>query len=230
MEIFLDTANTHEIRRWLACGVIDGVTTNPSIMLKDGVSDLAARVLEIAQLLGDRPFSVEVVTNDPEEMLRQARHFARWASNIVVKITIVSETGEPCLNVVHQLVSEGIRVNVTACMSLGQAMLAAKAGATYVSLFSGRIADEGNDPAAVIGNTRRWLDMWSSSTKIIVGSIRGVIDIQQAALAGAHVITIPPQLMSKLADHKYSRFTVSEFVRDGQKAFELAATGRFEIV
>jgi transaldolase len=104
-------------------------------------------------------------------------------------------------------------------MSFGQAVLASKAGASYVSLFGGRISDEGHDAPKVIKMAREWLDLWGYKSKIIVGSIREVISIQDAAIAGAHVITIPPQLMAKMVDHKYSRYTVGQFVRDGERAF-----------
>jgi transaldolase len=155
-------------------------------------------------------------------MLVQARVLSACAPNIVVKIPVITETGEPCFEVMHRLEREGIRVNATACLAFGQAMLAAKAGATYVSLFAGRIADEGHEPGPVIAATRRWVDMWGGRTKIIAASIRGVTEIQAAALAGAHVLTIPPAILSKLADHKYTRSTVHEFVRDAKAASELA--------
>lgn len=226
MEIFLDTSNLVEIEKWLRHGVTDGVTTNPSIMLKDGHRDLEAGARKIATLIAPRPVSVEVITNDLDEMVHQAREFASWASNIVIKIPIINENGEPCLEVIKTLESEKIRVNCTACMSFGQAVLASKAGATYVSLFGGRISDEGHDAPRVIKLTREWLDMWGYKSKIIVGSIREVINIQDAAVAGAHVITIPPTFMAKMVDHKYSRYTVGQFVRDGQKAFsELERVG-----
>lgn len=227
MEIFLDTANIDQVTRWLAQGVIDGVTTNPSIMLKDGVYDIEAGAKAIAALLGDLPLSVEVITNDLDEMLAQARTFASWAKNIVVKIPVINESGTPCFGVVKTLESSGIRVNVTAMLSFGQMMLAAKAGATYISLFGGRVADEGQPMGDVIRMTRRWLDDWGFKSKIIVGSVREVMNIQEAATAGAHVVTIPPQFLARLADHKYTRFTVGEFVRDGQKALaELDALQR----
>ena len=219
MEIFLDTSSLGEIERWLRHGVIDGVTTNPSIMLKDGHRDLEAGSKEIAALITPRPVSVEVITNDLDEMVFQAREFASWASNIVIKIPITNEDGEPCLEVIKTLEGEGIRVNCTACMSFGQAVLASKAGATYVSLFGGRISDEGHDASRVIKMTREWLDLWGYKSKIIVGSIREVINIQDAAVAGAHVITIPPRFMAKMVDHKYTRYTVGQFVRDGGRAF-----------
>lgn len=188
-------------------------------MLKDGHRDLEIGSKEIAALIAPRPVSVEVITNDLSEMVRQAREFASWASNIVIKIPILNEDGEPCLQVIKNLEEEGIRVNCTACLSIGQAVLAAKAGATYVSLFGGRISDEGHDAPKVIKMTRKWLDLWGYRSKIIVGSIREVVNIQDAAIAGAHVITIPPQFMTKMVDHKYSRFTVGQFVRDGERAF-----------
>lgn len=226
MEIFLDTSNLAEIEKWLWHGVIDGVTTNPSIMFKDGHRDLEAGSKEIAALIAPRPVSVEVITNDLSEMVRQAREFASWASNIVIKIPILNEDGAPCLEVIKTLEEEGIRVNCTACMSFGQAVLAAKAGATYVSLFGGRISDEGHDAPKVIKMAREWLDLWGYKSRIIVGSIREVINIQDAAVAGAHVITIPPKFMAKMVDHKYSRYTVGQFVRDGQMAFaELEKVG-----
>ena len=227
MEIFLDTANIEQIEKWLAQGVIDGVTTNPSIMLRDGVYDIEAGAKAIAARLGDLPLSVEVITNDLDEMLAQARTFASWAKNIVVKIPVINESGAPCFGVVKTLESSGVRVNVTAMLSFGQMMLAAKAGATYISLFGGRVADEGQPMGDVIRMTRRWLDDWGFKSKIIVGSVREVMNIQEAAAAGAHVVTIPPQFLARLADHKYTRFTVGEFVRDGQKALaELDALRR----
>jgi transaldolase len=109
-------------------------------------------------------------------------------------------------------------VNATAILSFNQAMLAAKAGATYVSIFAGRVADEGNDPCVVIRNVRKWLDDWAHPAQIIVGSIRTLMDIQNAALSGAHIITIPPQFIPKMVDHKYTRETVRQFNRDAAKA------------
>jgi transaldolase len=220
MRIFIDSADQKQVAQWLDQGVVDGATTNPSIMFKDGVSDLEDGARKLAALLGERPLSVEVTSNDREIMLEQARTFATWARNIVVKIPIVNEFGESCLGVIHRLTREGIGVNATAILSFNQAILAAKAGATYVSIFAGRVADEGNDPAIVIRNVRRWLDDWSISARIIVGSIRTVIDIQNAALAGAHIITIPPQFLPKMVDHRYTRETVRQFVDDAEKTME----------
>ena len=226
MQIFLDTADAKEVRNWMSQGIVDGVTTNPSILFKEGVHDPAEGAAQLCALLGDKPISLEVTTNDREEMLRQGRSYARWASNVVVKIPICTEEGESCLGVVHQLSRSGVKVNSTAILSFNQAILAAKAGATYVSIFAGRIADEGGDPGAVISRVRQWLDLWRSPAQIIVGSIRSVMDIQQAALAGAHIITIPPAFLPKMVDHKYSRDTVRQFNRDAEKAVAQMARAR----
>ena len=217
MQIFIDSADVKQIETWLRQGVVDGATTNPSIMFNDGITDLRIGALRLCKLLGNRPLSIEVTTNEQEAMLTQAREFATWAPNIVVKIPIINERGESCLGVIHSLNSEGISINATAILSFNQAVLAAKAGATYVSIFAGRVADEGNDPVTVIGNVRRWLNEWEYSARIIVGSIRTVMDIQSAALAGAHIITIPPQFLPKMVDHRYTRETVRQFVQDAEK-------------
>jgi len=226
VEIFLDSSKLDEVRNWLRQGVVDGVTTNPSIMLKDGVLELEEGCRDICRLVGDRPVSIEVTTNDHEEMIRQARGFATWAPNVVVKIPIVNEEGESSLGVIHVLTNESIAVNATAILSFNQAILAAKAGATYVSIFAGRVADEGNDPNVIIRNVRSWLDAWGYTAKIIVGSIRTVMDIQSAALAGAHIITIPPQFLPKMIDHKYSRETVRQFNQDAAKAAQQVLRAR----
>jgi len=220
MKIFIDSADQREIQRWLGEGIIDGVTTNPSIMLKDGVYDIEAGAKRLCRLVGDRPCSIEVTTNDRKQMLEQARVFARWGSNIIVKIPVVNECGDSCLSVINTLTSEGVAVNATAILSFNQALLATKAGATYVSIFAGRVADEGNDSSQVIRNVRSWIEDWGYASEIIVGSVRGVIDVQNAALAGAHIVTIPPQFLPKMIDHKYTRETVAQFVRDAEKALK----------
>jgi transaldolase len=220
MEIFADTADLTEIRTWLDFGIIDGVTTNPSILLASGVYDLRMGAVEIAKLLRDKPLSVEVVTDDLDEMYAQAVEMATWAQNIVIKIPIITTQGEPCLGVIAKLIQAGVKVNATACMSFNQAMLAAKAGATYVSLFAGRISDEGADSSQVVHNTSTWLKAWAMASKIIVGSIRETINVQDAALAGADVVTVPPKFLRQMIDHKYSRFTVGQFLADGRSAAE----------
>jgi transaldolase len=226
MRVFVDSADQKQIGYWLEEGVVDGVTTNPSIMFKDGATDLEECARTLAGMLGERPLSVEVTSNDRTVMVEQARTFATWARNIVAKIPIVNEYGESCLGVMHRLSQEGIGVNATAILSFNQALLAAKAGATYVSIFAGRVADEGNDPAVTIRNIRQWLDDWDLPPHIIVGSIRTVMDIQSAALAGAHIITIPPQFLPKMVDHRYTRETVRQFVHDAEKTIEQMKKGK----
>jgi len=221
MEIFVDSADVNEIGKWLKMGIVDGVTTNPSIMLNDKVYDMEKGAKEIAALINPRPVSVEVTTNDLDEMMNQARKFASWAPNIVVKIPQETQDGVPCYGVMHQLETEGVRVNATVALSLGQVILAAKAGATYISIFVGRVEDEGGNAFEVTKNAAEWLEHWKFKSKIIVGSIRSVADVLQAAMAGAHVITIPPQFLTRMADHKYTRETVRQFVSDATKAMEM---------
>jgi transaldolase len=221
MEIFIDSAKLTEIEKWLRMGVIDGVTTNPSIMFNDGVYDAEVGAKEIAALVNPRPVSVEVTTNDLDEMITQAETFASWAPNIVVKIPQITQDGIPCYGVIRELENKNIKVNATAALSFGQVLLAAKAGATYISIFAGRVSDEGGNAPEVIKNCVEWLEHWKFKSRLIIGSIRSVGDILSAALAGAHIITIPPQFLGKMADHKYTRETVRQFVADAQKALEM---------
>jgi transaldolase len=221
MEIFIDSADITEIKRWLDYGVIDGVTTNPSIMLKDKVYDMERGAIEIARLVEPKPVSVEVTTNDLEEMVSQAKRLAAWAPNIVVKIPVLNQEGEPTLGVIRELTRQGVKVNATVILSLGQLMLAAKAGATFVSIFGGRVADEGGDAPLLIRQAVDWLARWNYKARVIVGSIRTVMDIQQAAIAGAHIITVPPPFLSRMMEHRYTRETVRQFISDAVKALEM---------
>ena len=221
MEIFVDSANIKEITRWLEYGIADGVTTNPSIMFKDGIHDIEKGAKEIARLIDPRPLSVEVTSNDLDEMFTQANEFASWADNIVIKIPQINTDGIPCYGIIKNLEIMGVKVNATAAMSFGQVMLAAKAKATYISIFAGRVTDEGGDASLIIKNSIEWLKRWNFSSKIIIGSIRSVGDVITAALAGAHIITIPPQFIDKMADHKNTRATVNQFLSDAQKTMEL---------
>jgi transaldolase len=159
-------------------------------------------------------------------MIEQGRAFARWASNVVVKIPIVTQDGGSCLKAIYALSRAGIPVNATAILSFNQAVLAAKAGACYVSVFAGRVADEGHDPAQLIAGLQQWLRRWESQARVLVGSIRSVMDVQRAAEAGADIITIPPAMLPKMVDHKYSRETVRQFNEDAARAFTAAAAAR----
>ena len=219
MEIFIDSADLSEIETWIDQGVIDGVTTNPSILLKDRVFDIESGIKTIAEAIGDRPLSVEVTTDNQEEMLVQAREFASWAENIVVKIPVINQYGHPCLGVISALARENIKVNVTGILSYNQIVLAAKAGGTYLSIFAGRVCDEGHDGAELISNSVRFTEKWGFG-KILAGSIRGAFDVQTAATAGAHIVTVPPQFLNKMVDHKYTRETIKEFINNAEQAME----------
>jgi len=218
MQIFLDSASVSEIERWLNSGLVDGVTTNPSIMYRDGLHHLEAGTKKLAALIDPLPLSVEVTSNDTEEMYLQAKRFAAWGDNIVVKIPQINQDGVPCYGVIHRLEEDGIRVNATVALSLSQVILSAKAGATYISIFAGRIIDEGGNAGDVVADAVEWLDRWQYKSLIIVGSIRTVGDVLTAAMAGAHIVTMPPQFLAKMADHKYTRDTVRQFMEDARKA------------
>lgn len=221
MKIFIDSANVKEIDKWVKYGIADGVTTNPTIMLKDGLYDIEKGVKKIAKMIDPLPLCAEVTTNDTKEMLEQAKWLASLAHNIVVKIPVENEFGVPCYDVINQLEKSGIKVNATAILSFGQLMLAAKSGATYVSIFAGRISDEGGNSDEVIAESVEWLERWEFKSQLIIGSMRSVGDVINAALAGAHIVTIPPSILDKMADHKYTRATVKQFVNDAQSALKL---------
>jgi len=192
-----------------------------------GVGELRRRWASRAPPAGDPPRS-ETSESIPDTKLspEEARRIATWGKHVSVKIPITNTRQESAIPLIGKLSQEGIGVNATAILSFNQAILAAKAGATYVSIFAGRVADEGNDPAIVIQNVRRWLDDWGLSAHIIVGSIRTVMDIQNAALAGTHIITVPPQFLPKMVDHRYSRETVRQFVQDAEKTITQMAKSR----
>jgi transaldolase len=224
MPIFLDTADLQEVRRFHRMGIIRGVTTNPTILLrqgfKGGLRELEARAKEIAGLIAPLPLSVEVTTNDPAKMVEQARAFAGWAENMVVKITVHGPEGElDNMEVIHDLETvHRIRVNVTSMMSAQQCFLAAMAGATYVSIFGGRVNNMGYNACAEISRLRRLLDGFNLPARIIVGSTREILNVVEWLEAGAHVVTVLPHLLEGMLVHPYSKETVQMFLRDGAKA------------
>jgi transaldolase len=225
MKLFVDTASLSEVEKCMAAGICDGVTNNPTINLVAGIgtkSEMKQRTIEIAELIHPRPLCVEVTTDEPAEMLRQAHEFHGWSHNIVVKITITTRDGTSCLPVIHELYKEGIEVNATAMMTFNQAFLAAKSGAKYLSLFGGRIDDEGSDAVHVIGETRKWLDRWGAdcpnSPEIIVGSSRTTKNITDWALLGAHILTITPAIIDKLLVNARTKETVKQFIEDAARA------------
>lgn len=225
MSIFVDTANIDEIRRFHRMGVIRGVTTNPTILLKSGASgeQIEGVSKEIADLIKPYPLSVEVTTNDPTEMMQQAELFVTWAENIVVKITIHGPNGElENMEVIHQLETErNIRINVTAMMSAQQCFLAAMAGASYVSIFGGRVNNMGYNACSEITRLRKLLDQFRLPAQIIVGSTREVLNVIEWLEAGAHIVTAVPSLIEGMLIHPYTKETVQMFLRDGTMSTEV---------
>jgi len=227
MPIFLDTGNLAEIERFHRMGIIRGVTTNPTILLKDGVTGgmrgIEARSKEIARLIAPYPLSVEVTTTDRNEVIRQAQTFAGWADNIVVKVTIHGPEGElENLEIVHELETKhDIRVNVTAMMSAQQCFLAALAGATYVSIFGGRVNNMGYNVCGELTKLRKVLDQFGLKSQIIVGSTREVLNVIEWLEAGAHIVTVVPDLLKGMIVHPYSKETVQQFLRDAAKAEQM---------
>lgn len=208
MKIFADTANIEELKEFKSWGVIDGCTTNPIICAKAGITDFESHMKAILELLNGKPVSIEVTTNDHKEMLTQAREFSKWGNNVVVKLPM-NVAG---LKSTAKLSEEGMKINVTACMDPVQAVLAAKAGAAYVSLFWGRIEDMKVDASNVVRETRNVLDTHDMKAQIIVGSLRSVSDATRAMKTGAHVLTIPSETLKKLHYHPRTESTINEFL------------------
>lgn len=223
MALFIDSSDLDEIRKYHRMGIVRGVTTNPSILVKDGIkkglAGIEKRAKEIAGLISPLPLSMEVTTNDPDEMIREAREMAGWAKNINVKITIHGPEGElENLEVVHELEkSLDIRVNVTAMMNAQQCFLAALAGATYVSIFGGRVNDMGYNCLDQVRSLRRLLDGHGLASRIIVGSTREALNVVEWLDAGAHIVTVTPSLIAKILVHPYSKETVRQFLEDAAK-------------
>ena len=223
MAIFLDTGKVDEIKKFHDYGIIRGVTTNPSILIKEGLGtnlkELKKKFIEIADLINPLPLSLEVTSNETSEMFEQAELFAGWADNINVKITIHGPNGElNNLKVINQLENKkNIRVNVTAMMSAQQCYLAAQAGATYVSIFGGRINNMGYDSNKEIYILRNLLDKFNLNSKIIVGSTREIINITQWLNSGAHIVTCHPSFLEGMLIHPYTKETVQMFLNYGNK-------------
>jgi len=226
MPIFLDTGKLEEVEKYMKMGIIRGVTTNPTILLKDGVTGgmkaIKARSIELANVIAPYPLSVEVTTNDKEGMINQARELAQWAQNINVKITIHGPNGElENLEAIHELETKHkVRINATAMMSAQQCFLAALAGASYVSLFGGRVNNMGYNSCDEIAKLRDVLDRFDLKSKIIIGSTREVLNIIEWLNAGAHIVTVVPHLLEGMLIHPYTKETVKMFLDDAQKAEE----------
>jgi transaldolase len=223
MAIFLDSGKIEEVKKYMAWGVIRGVTTNPTIFFKDGVTGgvkgMKARAREIADLVHPYPLSLEVTSNDRTQMLEQAQEFAAIADNINIKITVHGPKGETeNLEVVHELETvHDVRVNCTAMMSAQQCLLAALAGASYVSLFGGRVNNMGYDSRQEITRLRNVLDLQGLGAQIIIGSTREVLNIFEWLEAGAHIVTVTPNLIQGMLVHPYTKETVQMFLDDAKK-------------
>jgi transaldolase len=229
MPIFLDTGSLEEIERFHRMGIIRGVTTNPTILLKDGVTGgmpaIRERSIEIAKVIAPYPLSVEVTSNDRERAIDEALAFTSWADNIVVKVTIHGPDGEmENLALINELETQhDIRVNVTAMMSAQQCFLAALAGATYVSLFGGRVNNMGYNSIEEIRKLRSVLDQFGLPAKIIACSTREVLNVIEWLNAGADIVTVLPKFIEGMIVHPYSKETVQMFLRDAKRAEEMLA-------
>jgi transaldolase len=211
MKFFLDTADVQEIREGLALGLVDGVTTNPSLIAKTGrkFRDVVEEICEIVP----GPVSVEVVGTDVETMMKEAREYARVRSNVVVKMPLIPEG----LKAVRRCAQEGIRTNVTLCFSATQALLAAKAGASYISPFIGRLDDIHHQGMEVVRQTLQIYRNYNYTTEVLVASVRSPLHVLEAAIAGAHVATIPAAVMHQLARHPLTDIGLQRFLADWQK-------------
>jgi transaldolase len=217
MKLFVDSANLAEIEEALKRGFPAGITTNPSILSKEQKVDFNLHIRRIIDLIRrygyDIPLSVEVFTTDPDEMLRQADSFVTQFGDYQ-KLAIKVPIGWEELRVIHHLRQQGIQVNCTCCMSYNQAIMAAAAGANYVSIFWGRVRDIGYDAGSVIRETHATLREWGSTSEIIVGSIRHIMDINEALQAGANIVTVPPRFFPQRVVHPKTDEAVRQFIDD----------------
>ncbi|ACA60661.1 fructose-6-phosphate aldolase [Candidatus Desulforudis audaxviator] len=208
MELFLDTANVDEIREAAALGVISGVTTNPSLIAREG-RDFTQVVREITGLV-DGPVSAEVISTEAEAMVAEAEELSQIHPNVVIKIPMILEG----LKAVSMLEPRGIRTNVTLVFSANQALLAALAGASFVSPFVGRLDDAGHDGMEVVRDTVDIFDLYELPTRVIAASIRHPLHVLAAAKAGAHIATVPYQVLMQMAGHPLTDVGLRKFLDD----------------
>jgi len=211
MKFFIDTANIDEIKKAHALGMVDGVTTNPSLVAKEP-RPFVEILKEICSLV-DGPVSAEVISLDAEGMVAEARELVKIADNIVVKIPMIEEG----LKAVKILSSEGIKTNVTLIFSASQALLAAKAGATYVSPFVGRLDDISINGLDLIADIMSILRNYGFSTEVIVASVRSPMHVVESALLGADIATIPYKVIAQLAKHPLTDIGMQQFLADWEK-------------
>lgn len=213
MRLFLDTANIDEIRHGVELGVLSGVTTNPSLIAKERGVPYRDRVIEIAETV-DGPVSAECVTRTAPEMIEEGRGIASWHPNVVVKVPIDAEG----LKAIRQLSKEGIHVNTTLIFSTNQALLAATAGATYVSPFVGRLDDVGEDGIALVREIVEVFDRYNLPTQVLAASLRHPRHAVLSALAGAHIATLPYSVMMAMLNHPLTDVGIERFLKDYEQA------------
>lgn len=213
MKFFIDTANLNEIREAAELGLIDGVTTNPSLIAKEGGVDFKKHIAAICELVqGD--VSAEVTSIDTEGMLREGREYARIAPNVVVKCPLTSDG----LKATRRLTDEGTKVNVTLCFSAAQAILAAKAGAAYISPFLGRLDDVGQNGLSLLAEIIEIYDNYEWKTEVLAASIRHPIHVVEAARMGADVATMPFKVIEQLLKHPLTDKGLEQFLADWRKS------------
>lgn len=208
MKFFLDTANVDEIREAAALGIVHGVTTNPSLIAKEG-RDFKETILEITTIV-DGPISAEVISLDAQGMVKEARELAKWHPNVVIKIPMTWEG----LKATDQLTKEGIKTNVTLIFSPSQALLAARAGATYVSPFVGRFTDISQDGIALISDIVDIFSYHDISSEIIAASIRTPMDVVECAKVGADIATVPYKVLQQMVKHPLTDIGIDRFLKD----------------
>ncbi|PKL41176.1 MAG: fructose-6-phosphate aldolase [Spirochaetae bacterium HGW-Spirochaetae-1] len=211
MKFFIDTADVNEIRKARELGILDGVTTNPSLVSKIGRPYIEV-LTEVAREV-DGPVSAEVISTDYKGMLKEAHELIKLGGNINIKIPLIEEG----LRAVKTLSSEGIKTNVTLCFNAVQALMAAKAGATYISPFVGRLDDINADGMEVVEEITAIYDNYGYETEVIVASVRNSLHIKYAALAGAHIATIPFSVFQKLIQHPLTDRGLAQFLEDYKK-------------
>ncbi len=213
VKFFIDTANIEKIRYFAEMGIIDGVTTNPSLIAKEG-KDIKKTIEEIS-LIVDGPISAEVVSEDADGMVKEALELSQIHENIVIKIPMTKEG----IKATHQLALKGIKVNMTLVFSPAQALLAAKAGARYVSPFVGRLDDISSSGLDMVLQIREIFDKYDFDCQIIVASIRHPLHVVDAARMGADIATIPPAVLEKLFDHPLTDIGLERFKKDWETVF-----------
>lgn len=212
MKLFLDTADVEKIRKYAAMGMVDGITTNPTIILKSGRKQEEV-IKEICKIV-DGPVSVEGVEEKCEGMVKDGEKFASWAKNVVVKLPMTEEG----IKAVRALSKKGIKTNVTLIFSPTQALLAAKAGATYVSPFLGRLDDVADDGVDLVEDISEIFENYGFKTEIIAASIRSPLHVAQCALCGCHIATVPADVMEKLFKHGFTDAGIRKFLEDYEAA------------